>query len=71
MGVMDNIKSFFGYPMQSAAQPLNTEVPSVATTAGSKKLLKVAGEKKGYTMAGGKRLTRRRKSSKKTHKRKH
>jgi len=58
-------------PMQSAAQPLNVGAPSVATTAGSKKLLKVAGEKKGYTMAGGKRLTRRHKTSKKTHRRKH
>lgn len=69
--MLDWIRQKLGMPMQSAAQPLNTELPSVATTAGSKKLLKVAGEKKGYTMAGGKRLTRRRKSHKKTHRRKH
>ena len=56
--------------MQSAAEPLSVGVPSVATTAGSKKLFKTASEKGGYTMAGGKRLSRRR-QSKKTHKRKH
>lgn len=71
MGLVDNIKSFFGYPMQSAAQPLNVGAPSVATDSGATKLLGTAPEKKGITMSGGKRLTRRRKTSKKTHKRKH
>jgi hypothetical protein len=69
--MLDWLRKTLGMPMQSAAEPLNTGVPSVATTAGSKKLFKTASEKGGYTMAGGKRLTRRRKSSKKTHKRKH
>jgi hypothetical protein len=68
--MFDWLRKTLGYPMQSAAEPLSVGVPSVATTAGSKKLFKTASEKGGYTMAGGKRLSRRR-QSKKTHKRKH
>lgn len=56
--------------MQTVVAPLNVGVPSVATTNGAGKLFGTAGEKRGYTMAGGKRLTRRR-QTKKTHKRKH
>lgn len=58
-------------PMQTAVQPLNTGVPSVASDSGATKLFGTAREKKGTTMSGGKRLTRRRKHSKKTQKRKH
>ena len=69
--MLDWLREKLGYGMQSAAQPVNAAAPSVATGAGTKKLLKVAGERPGCTMAGGKRLTRRRKHSKKTHKRRH
>jgi hypothetical protein len=67
---MDYLRKLFGYPMQTVVAPLNVGVPSVATTNGAGKLFGTAGEKRGYTMAGGKRLTRRR-QTKKTHKRKH
>jgi hypothetical protein len=70
MGIMDNIKSVFGFGTKTSDQ-INVATPSVATTSGSEKMLGTAREKKGYTMAGGKRLTRRRKSHKKTHRRKH
>ena len=52
-------------------QPLNMAAPSVATTAGSQKMLKTAREKKGYTASGGRRITMRRSKHKKTHKRRH
>lgn len=68
---MQWIREKLGLAMQPAAQPLNVAAPSVATDSGSQQMLGTAREKKGRTMTGGRRLTRRRKSHKKTHKRKH
>jgi hypothetical protein len=65
---MNFLRRLVGYPEDNSAT-LNTTLPSVATTAGAKKMLGTAPEKKGHTMAGGKRMTYRRKSHKKTHRR--
>lgn len=69
--IAERVRNLIGRPAQAAAEPLNAAAPAVATDAGSQKLLGTGREKKHYTMGGGKRLTRRRKSHKKTHRRKH
>jgi hypothetical protein len=71
MGIYDSIKNWFAGTAQTTVQPVANSVPTLATDSGSQQMLGTAREKKGHTMAGGRRATRRHRSSKKTSKRKH
>lgn len=71
---LDSLKDTYNSMLGNASdsvKPLNIAAPSIATTAGSQKMLKTGKEKKGFTMAGGRRITSRRSRNKKTHKRRH
>ena len=50
-------------------EPIANTAPAIATDSGSQQMLGTSREKKGFTMAGGRRVkTRRSRKSKKTHK---